>query len=329
MSKGYDSQGKAVVYSYEGYEKNIKIRLFYGDMRGEVREEGQLQWLTVTPNVAIIRNIEMEKPYFLSISANSETKIKIEHFEYDSLEYTYNVPYNLTPQSSEEERVVNSENAIQIQFSLLPKDVGTVNDLTRIRFDNRYIDIFHEQKEGQSIPETRPGYRRSGDNIFYYSQDQNGHHIEKKIEFSVWKEVVYRDGSRPLAINWHSDSYAVVHNNRVSETSVWQIAANHLTKVNIQQFSVQNSTFTGVLPDNAEPDIEIPVNLGENGMFGCNIKSTLSQEEYNSDKRDLIRVWFDGHCIDFLFSTELWSPTRGTQARLTNCIKCNRPLKSS
>lgn len=322
MSSGYSAEGHAQ-YSYEIHKI---INVVFLDQDGD-RKGDRVKW--INQNVATIKNIEPQKKYYLQISANLDTKITIENFYYQGVTYTGFFPSDETPTESESQILeANHQNACRLGFELDPEDVGIESDLTRIRFDDQYIDIFHEQKEGLAAPEKPPEYTRIGNKIAYSWSNENNRMIQKEFTFSVEAGEVYRGLSqKPLEMHWRADGVAVIHNVKVNETAIFGIKANHETKIKFQEFSLENKEYKRKIPRDKTPNNERIQKLGEYGIFLCQVKFMLSMGEYYSGIRDLLRIWFDGRHIDVFFSTE--PPPPHTATRTTYCIKCSRALKSS
>lgn len=345
-TKGHDNLSKAVLYSY--IKKKIKIQLFYRDKRDIVEKpksmfdtfswlkEDQLEWLSGSHDVAIVRNVEKEKTYFLSISADSETKIKVEHFKCNSLKYVHGLPDNHSPYATVQQRVISPQKPYEIRHRLPFEDVGTVNELTRIHFDDHYIDIFYEQKEGIAKP---PGFRRIENTISYDWQDEHydqetvrSFTIRKNIEFSVKRGGIFRDRINymtPPEINWRRNNLAVIHNVSLDEPVVLTIKGNYKTTVKILHFRLNPEQCDKIEWDERPKNKHdvTTLNLTENEHFEGQISDTLSLEEYNDKKCKILRIWFDNRYIDFFFSVR--RPSSGLLSRSINCIKCNRALQSS
>ena len=329
MPAGYNREERAQ-YFYKP-QKIIKVEFWYYDGRWK---EGRLTW--INENVLVIKNIDIQKPYYLLISANLKTEITIEDFYYQGVKYDNPIPPYQTPEKRQ--KVVldaNYEDACKMKFELIPGDVGKASDLTRIRFDEEYIDIFHEQKQDPAAPEnppgqTQPSHSRKENKIFYSWCLENGADIIKEFEFSVLPGETWRGSERPLVMHWLTDNVAVIYNVQVNQSVVFRVQGNYKTTLEFHNFSLETEEYKNEIAPNQRPNDEddmATLKLGEQGVFWCQVSIMLSSGEYASGKRDLIRIWFDGQYIDFFFSTK--HPPSSTLLRSTNCIKCSRALQSS
>jgi len=144
-------------YSYK-IKKTIQIRFFYED---DPETLGEIEWIQDS-NVAVLKNIDLERSYRLSISGNIDTLIAVQDFTYEGVKYDEPVPPYSKSFDSRQDHLLRKDNhnALQKQFILRHENVGKRSDYTRIYFDYYYMDVFHEQKENVNTPENPLGENR-------------------------------------------------------------------------------------------------------------------------------------------------------------------------